>query len=263
MKKTIPFLILIVAFFFGACTPPQSSLIIVRDALPTDILPSGTTEGVTVAKWKKCAEGQVRVKKESFEMWLYDTTLRILITLKDFGLYRDGIRMHPTEFSIFDGQGRDISHLLSSGGDGFLNVESLGGENPANTIVSVVYTDFARLPPEGDGMGEEQLLDEQCNTYELKCTAINAHMGTPVTDADVISFQLLGDDYALPGSLVEGAENGVVDLLALGNATSANLLWSDYSAPIGTHDSSIPSSSSDWWTGAWIELSDYLWVISR
>ena len=254
----------------NAMTTRKAYPIITRDALPTTTLHPGTTEGTTIAKFKVTASGnQVRLKKISMKINLHDTTMSTLMSLSRFKMYRNGVLMSPTEYSIFNGTGTSLADELSHSGTASLNASS-----SSNSIIPIMFTTRDLLVAGGTGAGEETIANGTTNTYELKCTVTNAHQGNPATDADAIAVQLLGDDRNAPytGDLTHLYPYGIVGLGNDYGATSTNFVWSDYSANTGDHTSTIPSISNDWTNGYQVRATAatpayYIpldsWVLSR
>jgi len=237
-------------------TVRKSYPVVTRLALPTTTLNSGSTDGVSIAKYSVTATGNdIRLKKLTFNVTLNDTTTSTLMSLSSFKLYRNGTEMGSSEYAIFDGSGTAQADELSHSGTATLSTDtlkgSLGAANSTSTRMVVVFSTRALLAAGQTGSGEETIAAGSTNTYEIKCNVANAHQGA-TTDSDSVVVTLLGEDSIssnYTGNLSNVAATtyrfGVVGL----NSTNYNFVWSDYSANIGDHTSTIPSTGGDWTYG--------------
>ncbi len=233
--------------------------------LPSSALAGGATSQQTLASFSmEAVGGQTRHKKITFRVRLYDETRvqddpNTRLSLSNFKLYRNNRLMWPIEYVIFTSGGTSQEHQLSDSGTAVLSQEG-------STTVVVVFQN-----QDGWRAGGEEVIDwGTTNTYALKVDIANAHVGSP-SDSDFISVTMLGDEGGdVPTSLLESHPTGVVTVGS--NGRNANFVWSDYSAELGLHDSSVPSPVSYDWTNGFLvptsadqrnHLPLDLWVLSK
>ena len=252
----------------NAITVRRSYPIVTKDDLPTTALAQGTHNDVSIAKFKVTAQGdKIALKKITLDIALNDTTTSTALELSEFLLYRNGTAMGSTEYSIFDGTGTGTADELSRPGTGTATLTTTklkttpGGAAPGapsstSTRAIIMFAAQADLLYAATGTGEETLSAGTSNTYELKCKVTNAHQGTPTTDSDSITVQLLGESSLsnpTTDNLAHMAETtyrfGAVGFGTDYSATNYNFIWSDNTANTGDHTSTIASTGDDWTYG--------------
>ncbi|MDP6769430.1 MAG: hypothetical protein QF704_01890 [Anaerolineales bacterium] len=255
----------------NAHTVRRAYPLVERLALTSSTLNDGSTSQASVAKFKVTAvNGQVRIKKMTFSVSLTDTTTTTLLSLNNFKLYRDGTLMGAAEYSIYDGTGTLAADTLSPNDSGVaaLSVSALSWQagaaaansripNTTSTYITLLLGARRTDIDEGDTGGSEEVIDSgTSNTYEMKLDVANANAGTPSTDADSITVQLLGDDTQTAPTtqnltdldmVTKDYRYGIVGL----NSTNYNFIWSDYSANTNDHSALFIESGTgiDWTHG--------------
>jgi hypothetical protein len=250
----------------NALTVRRSYPLVERLALTNTTLNSGSTSQASVAKFKITAvNGQVRIKKMTFSVSLTDTTTSTLLSLDNFKLHRNGILMGTSEYSIYDGTGTAAAdaltqnnsgtaalttHTLSQGGTG-----TSQAENTTSTYITVMFGPLTDFEAGDTGTGEEVIDGGTTNTYEMKLDVANANAGTPSTDADSITVQLLGDDAQTAALTQNLSTLGMVTtdyrygVVGLASSTNYNFIWSDYSANTNDHDDAFNTGATGIGTG--------------
>lgn len=257
----------------NAAITRKSYPVVIRESVGNQ-LPNGNTSQLSLAKFKVNGTGdQISLKKISMNIALNDTTTGTPLTLQNFKLYRNGTQMQSgVEYNIYDGLGTGSTHILNNSGvtmtTATLNPGS-GAPVSTSTIAVIVFG----TAPNTTSTGEEIISSGQINTYELKADTANVNVA--YGDADSVATQLLGDivqTHPETGNLYLDSTTTYRDpviYLAYGSgpttADTSYFLWSDYSANVGEHGSTVgglPTSSYDWTNGYEVRSSSGLPPVS-
>ena len=254
----------------NAITVRTSYPIVSRLATSQTSLPSGSGTDLSIAKFKvKAQGGEIRLKKLTFDVTINDTTTSTVLSFSGFKLFRNGSQVASTEYDLFDGTGTAAADQLSNSGTAVLSTDTLsdiGSPVSTSTRMILLFAAQADLDAGDTGTGEEVISAGSENTYEITANYTNAHQGA-TTDSDSIVTQLLGEATTvttpttsnlsrLPATTYRFGAVGLGSSATLTSNTDYNFIWSDYSANIGDHTNSIPSTGIDWTYGYQVRGAD-------